>query len=45
MDDQAFGGGVMWSGSHMFLLAVLILLHRAMDAEGRKASARARPIV
>ena len=23
VDDQAFGGGVMWSGSHMFLLAVL----------------------
>ena len=45
MDDQAFGGGIMWSGSHMFLLAVLILLHRAMDSEGRKASARARPIV
>lgn len=45
VDDQAFGGGVMWSGSHMFLLAVLILLHRAMDAEGRKAGAPARPIV
>jgi cytochrome c oxidase assembly factor CtaG len=45
IDDQAFGGGVMWSGSHMFLLAVLVLLHRAMDSEGRKAGARARPIV
>jgi cytochrome c oxidase assembly factor CtaG len=45
VDDQAFGGGVMWSGSHMFLLALLILLHRAMEAEGRKASARPRPIV
>ena len=45
MDDQAFGGGVMWSGSHMFLLAVLILLHRAMDVEGRKAGARVGPIV
>jgi putative membrane protein len=45
VDDQAFGGGVMWSGSHMFLVAILVLLHRAMDAEGRKASARARPIV
>jgi cytochrome c oxidase assembly factor CtaG len=45
VEDQAFGGGVMWSGSHMFLIAVLILLHRAMDAEGRKAGARARPIV
>jgi putative membrane protein len=45
LDDQAFGGGVMWSGSHMFLIAVLVLLHRAMDAEGRRADARARPIV
>jgi putative membrane protein len=45
VDDQAFGGGVMWSGSHMFLLALLILLHRAMDTEGRKAGARPRPIV
>jgi cytochrome c oxidase assembly factor CtaG len=45
IDDQTFGGGVMWSGSHMFLIAVLVLLHRAMDAEGRKAGARPRPIV
>jgi cytochrome c oxidase assembly factor CtaG len=45
VDDQAFGGGVMWSGSHMFLVAVLVLLHRAMDAETRRADARARPIV
>jgi len=45
LDDQSFGGGVMWSASHMFLLAILILLHRAIEAEGRKASARARPIV
>jgi len=45
LDDQAFGGGIMWSGSHMFLLGVLILLHQAMDSEGRKAGARARPIV
>ena len=45
LDDQAFGGGVMWSASHMFLVAVLVLLHRAMEAEGRRAGARARPIV
>jgi putative membrane protein len=45
VDDQSFGGGVMWSGSHMFLIAVLVLLHRAMEAEGRKADARTRPIV
>jgi cytochrome c oxidase assembly factor CtaG len=45
VDDQSFGGGVMWSGSHMFLIAVLLLLHRAMESEGRKADARTRPIV
>jgi len=45
LDDQAFGGGVMWSGSHMYLVAVLVLLHRAMEAEGRRADARVRPIV
>jgi cytochrome c oxidase assembly factor CtaG len=45
LDDQAFGGGVMWSGSHMYLIAVLVLLHRAMEAEGRRADARVRPIV
>jgi cytochrome c oxidase assembly factor CtaG len=45
VDDQSFGGGVMWSGSHMFLVAVLVLLHRAMDTEGRNADARTRPIV
>jgi cytochrome c oxidase assembly factor CtaG len=45
IDDQAFGGGVMWSGSHMFLAGVLVLLHRAMGAEGRNADARTRPIV
>ena len=45
LDDQAFGGGVMWSGSHMFLVAILILLHQAMGAEDRRAGARARPLV
>jgi cytochrome c oxidase assembly factor CtaG len=35
LDDQAFGGGVMWSGSHMFLVGILVLVSRAMDAEGR----------
>jgi cytochrome c oxidase assembly factor CtaG len=45
VDDQAFGGGVMWSGSHMFLIAVLVLLHRAMDAEGHNEDAQPRAIV
>jgi cytochrome c oxidase assembly factor CtaG len=45
LEDQVFGGGVMWSGSHMFLIAVLVLLHRATASEGGKAGAPARPIV
>lgn len=33
VDDQALGGGVMWSGGHMFLIGILVLLHRAMHSE------------
>jgi cytochrome c oxidase assembly factor CtaG len=33
LDDQAFGGGVMWSGSHMYLVAILVLLGRALGGE------------
>ena len=36
LDDQALGGGIMWSGSHMYLVALLILVGYAMDAEGRR---------
>jgi cytochrome c oxidase assembly factor CtaG len=43
LDDQAFGGGVMWSGSHMFLVAILVLLHQAMGAENRVGPAPAAP--
>jgi putative membrane protein len=39
LDDQAFGGGVMWSGSHMYLLAILILVARFLRAEERRAGA------
>jgi cytochrome c oxidase assembly factor CtaG len=39
LDDQALGGGVMWSGSHMYLVAILVLLSRAMHAEDRAAVA------
>ncbi len=35
LDDQAFGGGIMWSGGHMFLIGILVLVARALDAEGR----------
>jgi cytochrome c oxidase assembly factor CtaG len=35
LDDQALGGGIMWSGGHMYLLAILVLLWRAMEAEER----------
>jgi cytochrome c oxidase assembly factor CtaG len=45
VDDQAFGGGIMWSGSHMFLLAVLVLLHRALGSESHNEDARPRTVV
>jgi cytochrome c oxidase assembly factor CtaG len=45
VDDQAFGGGVMWSGAHMFLLAVLVLLHRAMGPSGQNEGAQPRTVV
>lgn len=35
LDDQALGGGIMWAGGHMYLIAILILLWQAMEAEGR----------
>ena len=33
LDDQALAGGIMWSGGHMYLIAVLVLLHRALGSE------------
>lgn len=35
IDDQGLGGGIMWSGGHMYLVAILVLLWQAMDLEGR----------
>lgn len=43
LDDQAFAGGVMWSGSHMYLVAILILLSRALDAGERTEPVPALP--
>ena len=37
VDDQAFGGGVMWSGSHMYLIAILILIAHLVRSEERGA--------
>ena len=36
LDDQALAGGIMWSGGHMYLIAVLVLLHRALGSERRE---------
>jgi cytochrome c oxidase assembly factor CtaG len=36
LDDQALGGGIMWSGGHMYLIPVLLLLWQAMEGEGGK---------
>jgi hypothetical protein len=27
VDDQMIGGGLMWSGAHMYLLPILIILY------------------
>ena len=35
LEDQALGGGIMWSGGHMYLIAILVLLWQALEAEGR----------
>jgi len=46
VDDQAFGGGLMWSMGHMYLLPILVILYAiARDSgrghdETREASAR-----
>jgi cytochrome c oxidase assembly factor CtaG len=36
MDDQSLAGGIMWSGSHMYLIAVLVLVHHALG--GRESA-------
>lgn len=40
LDDQGLAGGIMWSGSHMYLIAILWLVSQAMSAEGRTAPYR-----
>jgi putative membrane protein len=35
LDDQALGGGIMWSGGHMYLIAILVLLWQALESEGQ----------
>ncbi len=39
LEDQALGGGIMWSGGHMYLIAILALLWQAMDSESRGSAA------
>lgn len=39
LEDQALGGGIMWSGGHMYLIAILVLVARALDSEGRPQAA------
>lgn len=36
LEDQGLGGGIMWSGGHMYLVAILVLLWQALDSEGRR---------
>jgi len=41
LEDQSLAGGIMWSGSHMYLIAILVLVGQAMRAEERSALHRA----
>jgi cytochrome c oxidase assembly factor CtaG len=41
LDDQSLAGGIMWSGSHMYLIALLALVGQAVSAEHRAAPHRA----
>jgi hypothetical protein len=40
VDDQMVGGGLMWSGAHMYLLPILLILYGvARDARERDDAA------
>jgi cytochrome c oxidase assembly factor CtaG len=41
LDDQALGGGIMWSGGHMYLIAILVLVGQAMNQDARDTPAEA----
>jgi putative membrane protein len=43
LEDQALGGGIMWSGGHMYLVAILVLVWQALDSEGSRPVARRTP--
>jgi putative membrane protein len=43
VDDQALGGGIMWSGGHMYLVAILVLLAQAMAGERDRQPAEPIP--
>jgi putative membrane protein len=45
VDDQAFGGGLMWSMGHMYLLPILVILYAiARDSERDDATESSAPI-
>jgi putative membrane protein len=47
VDDQAFGGGLMWSMGHMYLLPILVILYalaRESDGDHDDASEASAPI-
>ena len=37
IDDQMLGGGLMWSGAHMYLLPILLILYGLSRDAGRRA--------
>jgi cytochrome c oxidase assembly factor CtaG len=40
LEDQALGGGIMWSGGHMYLVAILVLVWQALDSGASRRVAR-----
>ena len=36
VDDQMVGGGLMWSGAHMYLLPILLILYGISRRDARE---------
>ncbi|MGH7418562.1 MAG: cytochrome c oxidase assembly protein, partial [Candidatus Rokuibacteriota bacterium] len=37
LDDQALGGGIMWSMAHMYLLPILLLVAKILNRQEQAA--------
>jgi cytochrome c oxidase assembly factor CtaG len=43
LDDQGLAGGIMWSGGHMYLIAILWVVHRVLSDGERRTVLRQTP--